>query len=163
MDDVIETMIVLYQNGDTGMFWPLFRAVLPSGDDDKSGYAAFEETMVTARNRTMVDHAAPILADGGAFVAVGALEQSETARTLRERIQKLTPQQIRVLHLIIRGLQNREIASELKLAESTVKAHVTEILRKLKLFSRNKAIIELGKIPLPVAEACTGAKAEKAP
>ncbi|HAR27715.1 MAG TPA: DNA-binding response regulator, partial [Bradyrhizobium sp.] len=76
-------------------------------------------------------------------VAVGALEQSETARTLRERIQKLTPQQIRVLHLIIRGLQNREIASELKLAESTVKAHVTEILRKLKLFSRNKAIIEL--------------------
>jgi len=59
------------------------------------------------------------------------------------------PAAIRVLHLIIRGLQNREIASELKLAESTVKAHVTEILRKLKLFSRNKAIIELGKIPLP--------------
>ncbi len=42
-----------------------------------------------------------------------------------------------------------------------MKAHVTEILRKLKLFSRNKAIIELGKIPLPVAEACSGAKAEK--
>ena len=97
------------------------------------------------------------------FVAVGALDQSETARTLRERIQKLTPQQIRVLHLIIRGLQNREIASELKLAESTVNAHVTEILRKLKLFSRNNAIIELGKIPLPVLETSSGTKAEKAP
>ena len=24
IDDVIETMIVLYANGDTGMFWPLF-------------------------------------------------------------------------------------------------------------------------------------------
>ncbi len=60
-------------------------------------------------------------------------------------------------------MQNREIASELKLAESTVKAHVTEILRKLKLFSRNKAIIELGKIPLPALEAGLGAKAEKAP
>ena len=29
IDDVIETMIVLYQRGETGMFWPLFRAVLP--------------------------------------------------------------------------------------------------------------------------------------
>ena len=96
------------------------------------------------------------------FVPAGALEQSETVRTLRERIQKLTPQQIRVLHLITRGLQNREIATELKLAESTVKAHVTEILRKLKLFSRNKAIIELGKIPLPMPGAGPGGKSEKA-
>ncbi|MGP2478159.1 helix-turn-helix domain-containing protein, partial [Listeria monocytogenes] len=61
-------------------------------------------------------------------------------------MEELTPQQVRVLQLITRGLQNREIAVELKLAESTVKAHVTEILRKLKLFSRNKAIIEVGKI-----------------
>ena len=36
MDDVIETMIVLYARGDTGMFWPLFRAVLP-GDDERPG------------------------------------------------------------------------------------------------------------------------------
>lgn len=73
MDDVIETMIVLYQRGDTGMFWPLFRAVLPSGSEDKSGYAAFEEAMVTTRNKTMAERAAPILADGNVFMAVGAL------------------------------------------------------------------------------------------
>lgn len=73
MDDVIETMIVLYLNGDTGMFWPLFRAVLPSGKDDQAGYAAFEETIVTARNRTMVEKAEPLLAKGDAFIAVGAL------------------------------------------------------------------------------------------
>lgn len=73
MDDVIETMIVLYTKGDTGMFWPLFRAVLPGGEDDASGYAAFEQTMVTARNTVMVDNAEPILADGSAFIAVGAL------------------------------------------------------------------------------------------
>jgi hypothetical protein len=29
------------------------------------------------------------------------------------------------------------------------KAHLTEILRKLKLFSRDKAMIEIGKIDLP--------------
>ena len=74
MDDIVETMIVLYERGETGMFWPLFRAVLPSGgDDDDSGYAAFEEAMVITRNRTMARRVAPILADGNAFIAVGAL------------------------------------------------------------------------------------------
>lgn len=93
------------------------------------------------------------------FVAAGASAPCEA--TLRERIQKLTPQQVRVLHLIRNGLQNREIAWELKLAESTVKAHVTEILRKLGLFSRNKAIIEIGKIVLPLPAPCQNARCER--
>jgi len=73
MDDVIETMIVLYTKGDTGMYWPLFRAVLPDEGSDQAGYAAFEQTMVTARNKVMAAHAEPILASGNAFIAVGAL------------------------------------------------------------------------------------------
>jgi len=64
---------VLYQRGETGMFWPMFRAVIPGAKDDQAGYAAFEETMITSRNKVMVDHAAPILAKGNAFMAVGAL------------------------------------------------------------------------------------------
>lgn len=93
------------------------------------------------------------------FVSAGAREQNEAA--ILERIKKLTPQQVRVLHLIRNGLQNREIAAELKLAESTVKAHVTEILRKLGLFSRNKAIIEIGKIALPLQLHCQSARGER--
>lgn len=73
MGDVLETMIVLYRAERIGMFWPFFRAVLPSGADGRSGYAAFEETMVNARNRTMAHGAEPFLANGGAFIAVGAL------------------------------------------------------------------------------------------
>ena len=74
VNDVNETMIVLYQRGETGMFWPLFRAVLPDAKGDQaSSYAAFEETMITSRNKVMVDHAEPILAKGNAFMAVGAL------------------------------------------------------------------------------------------
>ncbi|TIU46173.1 MAG: polysaccharide biosynthesis protein GumN, partial [Mesorhizobium sp.] len=73
VNDVNETMIVLYQHGDTGMFWPLFRAVLPGDADDPASYAAFEETMITSRNKVMADHAAPFLARGNAFIAVGAL------------------------------------------------------------------------------------------
>lgn len=73
IDDVNETMIVLYQHGDTGMFWPLFRAVLPDETGADDGFAAFDETMVTARNRTMAERAEPILKRGNAFIAVGAM------------------------------------------------------------------------------------------
>ncbi|MGE0501134.1 MAG: TraB/GumN family protein [Rhizobiaceae bacterium] len=73
MDDVIETMVQLYEREETGMFWPLFRAVLPSGADHESSYVAFEETMIKARNRTMAERAAPYFTEGNAFVAVGAL------------------------------------------------------------------------------------------
>ncbi|MHA6642418.1 TraB/GumN family protein [Mesorhizobium sp. A623] len=73
MDDINETMIALYQRGEIGMIWPLFRALLPEEGDDQAGYAAFEEAMVTGRNKVMAEHAAPILAKGNAFMAVGAL------------------------------------------------------------------------------------------
>lgn len=73
MNDINETMIVLYQRGEIGMIWPLFRAILPDETDDPAGYAAFEEAMVTSRNKVMAEHAAPILAKGNAFLAVGAL------------------------------------------------------------------------------------------
>lgn len=73
IDDVIETMIVLYKREETGMFSPLFRKVLPSGGEDAAGYATFEEKMVTSRNAVMAEHALPILARGNAFVAVGAM------------------------------------------------------------------------------------------
>ena len=74
VDDVIETMVALYLAEDTGMFWPFFRAALPvGGDANAAGFSAFEETMVTARNRTMTERAAPFIDAGGAFIAVGAL------------------------------------------------------------------------------------------
>lgn len=73
MDDVVETMVVIYTQGQTGKFWPLFRAVLPSGETEGPGYSAFEQTMITARNHGMVRSAGPILDKGNAFIAIGAL------------------------------------------------------------------------------------------
>lgn len=83
------------------------------------------------------------------FVAGKERGSADSTQVLQSRIRELTPQQLRVLDLIRRGHQNKQIAIELQLAESTVKAHVTEILRKLGLFSRNKAVIEIGKLDLP--------------
>jgi DNA-binding NarL/FixJ family response regulator len=67
---------------------------------------------------------------------------------LNVRLKELTPQQLRVLNLIRRGFQNKRIAKELRIADQTVKAHVTEILRKLRLLSRNQVVVEISKIDL---------------
>jgi DNA-binding NarL/FixJ family response regulator len=67
-------------------------------------------------------------------------------RDLLKRLHDLTPQQLRVLDMLRRGLQNKQIAYELKICETTVKVHVSEVLRKLNVFSRTKAIIEISKI-----------------
>lgn len=65
---------------------------------------------------------------------------------LAARIATLTPQQVRVLHMLRQGLLNKQIAFDLGVGETTVKAHVSEILRKLKVASRTQAVIEAAKI-----------------
>ena len=60
--------------------------------------------------------------------------------------QPLTPQQQRVLQMLRQGMLNKQIAHELDVGETTVKAHVSEILRKLHVASRTQAVIEMSKI-----------------
>jgi DNA-binding NarL/FixJ family response regulator len=95
------------------------------------------------------------------FVAAADRINTGSTKVLQARLRELTPQQLRVLDLVRRGYPNRQIALELQLAESTVKAHVTEILRKLRLFSRNKAVIEIGKIDLPDSRSRPGSKGDR--
>jgi DNA-binding NarL/FixJ family response regulator len=80
--------------------------------------------------------------------AIEADQASRQEQELLERIRQLTPQQLRVLLMLREGLQNKQIAYELDVAETTVKAHVSEILRKLKVFSRTKAVVEVAKLDL---------------
>lgn len=53
----------------------------------------------------------------------------------------LTPRQRKVLFLIGEGKLNKEIAHELDIAETTVKAHVSAVLRKLHVHNRTQAVI----------------------
>ena len=46
-----------------------------------------------------------------------------------------------MLNLVARGLNNREIASDLFISENTVKNHVRNILEKLQLHSRMEAVM----------------------
>jgi len=80
---------------------------------------------------------------------------------LAARLAELTPQQLRVLQMIRQGLLNKQIAHELKIGETTVKAHVSEVLRKLKVVSRTQAVIETAKLDLPALIA-RGGKGEGA-
>ena len=52
----------------------------------------------------------------------------------------LSPQEMKVLHLMADGLSNREISKELFIAETTVKSHVSKILAKLRAKRRTEAI-----------------------
>jgi len=57
------------------------------------------------------------------------------------RLKGLTEQEHEILVLIGRGLSNREIASDLFLAEQTVKTHVSRIFAKLGVRDRVQAVI----------------------
>jgi uncharacterized protein YbaP (TraB family) len=87
MNDVFETMTELYLSGDIGLTIPLLKTVAPDGTDD-AGYGEFEELVVRQRNHRMAERAGPILAEGNAFIAVGALHLPD-----REGLVELIRQQ----------------------------------------------------------------------
>ncbi|OZB03931.1 MAG: DNA-binding response regulator [Idiomarina sp. 34-48-12] len=56
-----------------------------------------------------------------------------------QRLEQLTPQQFRVLECLADGLLNKQIAFELNVQETTIKQHVSAILRKLNVINRTQA------------------------
>jgi DNA-binding NarL/FixJ family response regulator len=66
----------------------------------------------------------------------------EIARRLAGRVEShLSNRELEVLALMARGLSNKEIASDLKLVEGTVKLHVSSILAKLCVADRTQAVL----------------------
>lgn len=70
----------------------------------------------------------------------------ESEDELMVRLASLTPQQLRVLVMLREGMLNKQIAHELGVGSTTVKAHVSEVLRKLKVHSRTQAVIEASRV-----------------
>jgi DNA-binding NarL/FixJ family response regulator len=58
-----------------------------------------------------------------------------------ERIAKLSPQERRILDLIAEGKTNRQIGSEMYLAEKTVKNYVSNLLAKMGFSRRTEAAV----------------------
>lgn len=82
---------------------------------------------------------------GNVFLPDGyAVIQDKTDDELTDavaRLATLTNQQARILQLICEGKLNKQIAYDLSIAETTVKAHVTAIMRKLRVQSRTQAVL----------------------
>ncbi|MCP5130995.1 MAG: response regulator transcription factor [Pseudomonadales bacterium] len=63
-----------------------------------------------------------------------------------DALASLTPQQFRVVSMLSEGLLNKQIAYELDVKEATIKAHMTEIFRKLGVHSRTQAVLALASL-----------------
>jgi DNA-binding NarL/FixJ family response regulator len=83
-----------------------------------------------------------LVLEGEVYVPPGLRSQGPGEKGARTgRLSALTPQQLAVLRLMVEGKPNKIIAYELAIAETTVKAHITVILRKLGVHSRTQAVL----------------------
>lgn len=94
-------------------------------------------------HRSVFQEALDVISTGAIFTPAGFVEgetPQEGTKAL-SRLSSLTNQQARILELICEGKLNKQIAYDLSIAETTVKAHVTAIMRKLGVQSRTQAVL----------------------
>jgi len=150
--------------------------VLTTFDLDEYVYAAIRAgasgfLLKDVRPRDLVD-AIRLVADGNAllgptvtrrlldrFAAAvpGGQDRPDPFATLSER-------ELDILRLLAAGLSNAEIAGRLYLGESTVKTHVSSILRKLGVRDRVQAVIvafEAGLMPPQLDPAAAAARPQE--
>ena len=61
-----------------------------------------------------------------------ALAREAEMRELRDNYASLTPRERDVMALVVSGLLNKQVADEIGIAESTVKAHHGQVMQKMK-------------------------------
>ncbi|NVJ50863.1 MAG: response regulator transcription factor [Gammaproteobacteria bacterium] len=119
--------------------------VVISGHDDtptihkvrQSGAAGFITKSTSMQNLT---HAITAIIEQGEYwpESFDSGEDAAEYQTLNA-IASMTPQQKRVLAMIADGKLNKQIAYDLNLQETTIKQHVSAILRKLNVYNRTQA------------------------
>ena len=76
-----------------------------------------------------------------------AREQRAKAAQLRCRYESLTPREREVMRLVVRGLLNKQIASELGASEVTIKMHRGQVMHKM----RAESVVELLRMAETIA------------
>ena len=126
--------------------FPAVPVVVVSGSDrhvviqQAAGLGASGFLSKTARPDEILQCIESVLA-GDQWFSEEAL-QAESESALAEKLNQLTPQQLKIFQMIAQGMLNKQIAFELDITEPTVKSHVTAILRKLELRDRKQLIRE---------------------
>jgi uncharacterized protein YbaP (TraB family) len=75
-DDLYATLLRLYREGRPAEILPISDALGGLSEAERSAQDEFMRVMLVDRNAVMAERAAPLLASGGAFIAVGVLHLS---------------------------------------------------------------------------------------
>jgi DNA-binding NarL/FixJ family response regulator len=146
LDGIEATRQIVASGSDTRIL------VLTTFDLDEYVYEAVRAgasgfLLKDVRPAELVD-AIRVVANGNALLAPTALERllarfsvAETARDGTAATGLLTDREAEILRLIASGLSNAEIAASLVVSETTVKTHVSNLLRKLGVRDRVQAVI----------------------
>ena len=96
--------------------------------------------------RTVVE---AVLAAGLSLdVRVDQIPRPRSARQAVSRPFNLTPKEVEVLALLVRGYTNRRIGSTLRMTEKTASVHVSRILAKMSVGSRGEAVARAYEVGL---------------
>lgn len=80
---------------------------------------------------------------GNQWLPEGMAEQianlGREGQDFADRLASLTPKQFRILMMLTEGRLNKQIADEVCVSEATIKAHLTEIFKKLGVSNRTQA------------------------
>lgn len=140
---------------------PTIPVVIVSAEEDKQvvlqaiTYGAVGFITKSSPREQMTEALNQILA-GNVYLPSDIIRSSqpENRRTSRkdenqippELLSSLTRRQLLVLERMSKGESNKQIAYNLNIAETTVKAHVSAILRKLNVHNRIQAVLSAGNI-----------------
>jgi len=106
----------------------------PAIDPLRSDSKMLTPTVVGERHYRVAQEARRVLAEFARLAPPARVPDESLPERLTERERE-------VLRLVARGLSNREIGSQLHLAEGTIKNHVTSILDKLGVRDRTQAAL----------------------
>jgi two-component system response regulator DevR len=129
---------------------PLVRVICVTSADDAE--AVHQAILAGASGYLLKEIRGATLADAVRRVAGGqcvldpavtgqVFERLRNPEAVHPELAVLTPQERRILELIIDGHTNREIGAALNVSEQTVKNHVTNLLAKLKVTRRTQAAV----------------------
>jgi two-component system response regulator DevR len=128
--------------------------MLTSFDDDE---ALFNAVVAGAAGYVLKDVRGGDIVESVRRVARGEslLDPLATARVIErlrrpqpddDRLASLSPQERRILELLADGLTNRQIATEMYLAEKTIKNYVSNLLMKLGMSRRTEAAVYAARL-----------------